>query len=257
MKHEIVDINCPFAGWLRVTTQDERWYSRKVSADGTEDNYKWDFVPSVTWIANSGYVKGVGFYKWLADKGWSQAEEIKASAGEKGSKVHQAISRLVTGGTVTIHDCFENPRTLQSEEITAAEYECLMSFCEWFRQVKPEVLDSDYTVWNERYRYAGTVDLKVRIGRTVWMIDIKTSPDIWPTMEIQLSAYKHADQTLPKSAKLAILQVGYKRNKNKKWKFTPIPDQFPLFMAARKIWEKETAGQSPMQKDYPMELSLV
>jgi hypothetical protein len=240
---------------LQLTTCDERWYLRSVSADGTAENKQWMFVPSVTWVVGH-YPKGVGFYKWLASKGWDEAEEIKASAGDRGSKVHQAIGVLVNGGTVGINDSFENPRTMHPEPLNPDEYLCLMSFCQWFEEVKPEVIASEYTVWNEHYGYAGTVDLKCRINGVVWLIDIKTSPDIWPSFELQVSAYKHADPTLPKGARLAILQVGYKRNKHKKWKFTPVADQFELFLAARKIWKKETAGTVPLQREYPLELSL-
>lgn len=248
MKYTIREVN---GDRVQLTFPDERWYGRRVN-----ENTVWDFVPSVTWIADH-YPKGIGFYRWLAGKGWDEAEAIKAAAGEKGSKVHQAIAQLIAGGTVHMDDAFENPRTMEPEQLTPSEYECLMSFCEWFSETKPEVIDSEYTVWNEHYRYAGTVDLKCKIGGQLYLIDFKTSADIWPSMELQLSAYKHAHPVPErKRMRLAILQVGYRRNKTKKWKFTPIPDQFPLFLAARKIWEKETAGIVPLQKDYPLSLSL-
>lgn len=252
MKREIREVDAE-RGIVRVTTQDERFYARRINEDSM-----WDFVPSVTWIADH-YPKGVGFYKWLANRGWSEAEEIKAAAGEKGSKVHQAIGVLLSGGRVELDDAFENPRTLEQEPITPAEYECLMSFVEWFNEVKPEIIDFEYTVWNERFRYAGTVDIKCRIDGAIWIIDVKTSPDIFPPMELQVSAYKHAEpvpESERRKIKLGILQVGYRRNKFKKWRFTPIADQFTLFRAARQIWAKETSGQSPLQKDYPLSLTL-
>lgn len=244
-------------GIRQCTYQDERWYHRRI-LEGTAD----DFVPSVTWIC-SHYPKGVGFYRWLAGKGWDEAEEIKASAGDKGSKVHQAIGVLLSGGTVEIDDSFENPRTLEQEPLTASEYECLMSFVEWFREFQPRVIDFEYTVWNERFRYAGTVDLKCRINldgyRNEWIIDVKTSPEIWPAYELQITAYKHAEpvpEAQRRKIKLAILQVGYRRNKTKKWKFSRVAEQWPLFLAARKIWEKETAGVHPLQREFPLRLSL-
>lgn len=238
---------------LQITFPDERWYARRICV-GTPDEC-WDFVPSVSWVAGH-YPKGKEFYKWLAGKGWSEAEEIKAIAGDKGTKVHQAINRLVCGGTVGMEDSFENPRTYQGEPLTPEEYFCVMTFHEWFEKTRPEVIDAEYVVWNERYGYAGTVDLKVRIDGVVWIIDIKTSKQIWPSMEIQIAAYKRADTSLPKNSRLAILQVGYTKNKIQKYKFTAIPDQFELFMAARKIWVRECEGQKPFQRDYPLSLSL-
>jgi hypothetical protein len=67
---------------VQVTTTDERWYVRE-SADEKTGLPSYKYVPSVTWIAGH-YPKGVGFYKWLADKGWNEAEAIKTAAGGKG-----------------------------------------------------------------------------------------------------------------------------------------------------------------------------
>ena len=259
MKREIEEVDKE-RGIVRKTFRDERWYERKILV-GTPQEC-WDFVPSVTWISDH-YPKGREFYRWLADKGWSEAEEIKASQGDKGSKVHQAISVLLNGGTVfgaTTPDqqasLFTNPRTLQAEEITVEEYAALMSFCDWFQEFKPEVIANEYTVWNERYHYAGTIDLRCKIGRDTWIIDFTISSEVWPSKRIQLAAYKHADSTLPKGAKLAVLQLGYKKNKLKKWKWNVIPDQFGLFLAVQKIWADKCADLTPLQREYPLSLSL-
>lgn len=253
MKREVRVVDTE-KGTICITFPDERWYGVVIGRDEVKRPI-YDYMASVSWVSGH-YPKGREFYKWLASKGWSEAEEIKSLAGDKGSKVHQAINRLVTGGTVLMSDSFENPRTLQQEELTPEEYFCVMTFHEWFEKTRPEVLAAEYTVINHKLRYAGTVDLLCRIGRTVWMIDFKTSRYIWPSMELQLSAYKHADTAIPKSTKLAILQVGYTPNKKQKYKFTPIPDQFPLFMAARRIWAKETSGDKVFQREYPLSLCL-
>jgi hypothetical protein len=252
MKREIIEVDQE-RGIRRVTFRDERYYERKILV-GTPQEC-WDFVPSVTWISDH-YPKGREFYRWLAEKGWSEAEEIKASQGDKGSKVHQAISVLLNGGTVTMKDCFENPRTLALEEITVEEYAALMSFCDWFQEFKPEVIANEYTVWNERYHYAGTVDLRCKMLGATWLIDFTISSQIWPSKRIQLGAYKHADTLLPRGAKLGVLQLNYKYNKKQKFKFTPIPDQFPLFLAVRNIWADACADLKPLQREYPLSLSL-
>jgi hypothetical protein len=257
VKREIREVDSE-RGIIQITDQDERFYARRI-LKGTPQE-RWDYVPSVTWICDRGFPKGIGFYRWLADKGWDQAEEIRVAAGEKGSKVHQCVAILLNGGCVSMEDSFENPRTLDLEPLTAEEYFCLMTFTEWFAETKPDVIDYEYTVWNERYRYAGTVDLKCRLNidgyKYVWIIDVKTSPHIWPSQELQVSAYKHAD-TESKTTKLGILQVGYKANKSKKYKFTPVADKFQLFLSARKIWAHECENVKPLQREYPMSLSLV
>src|SRR5205085_7684493 len=66
---------------------------------------------------------------------------------------------------------------------------------------------------------------------------------------------KHADSESDVT-RLGILQVGYKRNKNQKYKLTEITDKFPLFLAAKLIWANECEGVAPLQKDYPLLVSL-
>jgi hypothetical protein len=237
---------------VQVTTTDERWYVRE-SLDEKTGLPSYKYVPSVTWIAGH-YPKGVGFYKWLADKGWNEAEAIKTAAGGKGSKVHSAISSLINGQTVEINAQFLNPSTGQLEELTVEEYDALASFVSWFKSVNPTVLSNEITVWSDKHNYAGTVDLVCNIAGQPWIIDIKTSAQVWPEYELQVSAYKHALE-LEDEPKLAILQVGYKRNKDG-YKFTEVEDKFDLFRAAQLIWKNECSSQKPAQKDYPMSLSL-
>lgn len=271
MKREIRTVDAE-RGIVQQTLPDERWYCRQISVDGTAENKTWDFVPSTSWVA-SYYPKDVRFYKWLSQRSWDESEEIKAMRGDQGSKVHQAIRRLLEGGSVdTDNDKFENPRTLMMETLGSHEVDCLMSFREWFKSEQPdiEVIACEYTVWNEKHRYAGTIDLKCRLGKRTlqgaegrrytrragtYIVDFKISPEIWPAYELQISAYKHADSNSG-PVNLAILQLGYKYNKKKKWKFVPIQDQFPLFLAVRKIWKKETAKVVVPQRDYPLSLSL-
>ena len=86
-----------------------------------------------------------------------------------------------------------------------------------------------------------------------WIIDFKTSAEVWPSFICQVNAYKYA-LGYPE-AKMAILQLGYRRNKAK-WKATEIPDSMPLFEAAYTIWQKEAGSVTPHQIDYPLSLSL-
>lgn len=231
-------------GIVQITTVDERWYQQGDL-----------FVPSVTWIAGH-YPKGIGFYKWLADKGWDEAESIKSAAGDKGSKVHNAIVDLIDGKEVQMDDKYLNNSTEQEEELSLEEYQCLMSFTDWFKAIKPKVLAREIVIFSKEYNYAGTVDLICRIGKDVWVIDFKTSQYVWPEFELQVSAYKHATKIKGvRNIKVGVLQLGYKRNKNA-YKFTEVEDKFELFLSAQKIWANENKGVEPKQKDYPTSLSI-
>lgn len=245
MRKDIIDIDKE-KGLVQVTTPDERWYGRLNDKDERE------WIPSVTWITNY-YPKGKGFELWLASKGIDESEQIKREAGTKGTKIHKAIENLVSGLPVKMDDKFENKETGELEELTVDEYEATISFANWWKTLKnPKLIMSEEVCWNNEHNYAGTIDLVLEIDGVKWIIDLKSSKDIYPSHRLQVSAYKHA---LAGDYKLGILQVGYPRNKNK-YKFTEIEDQFDLFLSAQKIWANETAGQKPLQRDFPIEIKL-
>jgi len=241
-------------GIMQITIADERWYAKPGVDKNKNPIYK--FIPSVTWIAGY-YPKGVPFYKWLANKGWNEAEAIKNAAGNKGSKVHQAVELLILGGTVKMEDKLENKETGEMEALTLEEYEAILAFAEWFDIVKPKILAIEKYGINEKENYAGTIDLICEIEGKVWLIDFKTSQHIWPEHIIQVSAYKHSDLGKEhRVEKLGILQLGLKKNKIKKYRFTEVEDKFGLFLAAKQIWASENENVEPKVKDYPIEITL-
>jgi len=228
-------------GLVQVTTLDERWYQV-----GTR------YIPSSSWIA-SYYPKGKQFEKWLAEKGLSESEEIKVTAGNRGSKVHQAIELLLNKKEVKMDDCLMNQNGV-AEEISVEEWEAIMSFVAWYKEFKPEVLQIETTVVNEKEGYAGTLDLKCKIGDDICIVDYKTSAAIYPSHQIQLSSYKHADGN-EDVTKMFILQVGYKKNKAR-FKFTEVEDKFDIFLNVKEIWNNENKDVSPRQYQYPLSLKL-
>ncbi|MBI3937159.1 MAG: hypothetical protein HY323_09295 [Betaproteobacteria bacterium] len=256
MKKEIRQVDAS-RGIVQVTVCDERFYARPTVNPVTGIPEGYEYVPSATWIC-SHYPKGVGFWKWLASTGWDEAEAIKQAAGDKGSKVHQAIGDLLAGKTIPMDAPYLNRTTGQPEPLSLEEYECLLSFKNWWATAKPEFVASEFVLWGDGY--AGTGDLFCKIDGQPWLIDVKTSQYVWPEHELQVSAYRHA---LPEEwdsplapPKLGILQVGYRRNE-RRWKLTEVADQFDLFLSAKTIWAKETAGQEPFKRDYPLEISLI
>ncbi len=262
MEKKIINID-KTKGIIQITTYDERWYAKGVEDEET-GLPKYRFYPSVTWIT-SYYPKGIGFMKWLAQKGWDEAELAKEEAGAKGYKVHLGASALLQGETITTSECIPPEFGAEPEPLKADEYECLMSLVGWVNSLENfEVIAVEYTAFNEAEKYAGTIDLICRINGQLYLVDFKISNQIWPEYELQLSGYFHLEVDLEKlgikkeeweKRKLAILQLGYAKNKNN-WKFTEVEDQFDLFLAVKKIWEKEANTSEPAQKDYPLALKI-
>jgi len=240
-------------GVLRVTTTDERWYF----IDGA-------YVPSVTWQAGF-YPKGVGFYKWLANqKNWDEAEAFKEARGAIGTVAHAAVSDLLKGKTVAHNAKYFDDRVGTEREITLEEYEAVMSFDRWHQRVQPKLLLEDVTVVSTSNGYAGTLDIAFQIGPDIVLTDLKISSSVWPSYELQVSAYQHADYyldkkgnklPLPKITKRMILQLGYSRNRDG-YKENYVEDKFDLYLVTQKIWANETFGEKPLQKDYPLSITL-
>jgi hypothetical protein len=233
----------------QITTVDERWYLKE---DKVGDNIVQTFVPSVTWVC-SYLPKGIGYMKWLAEHGWDESQALMRDAGDKGSKVHEAIALLLDGETVKMDDKLLNKDTGELEEITVEEYECIMSFVRWFNEVNPKIIAKDFLVM-KGCEYAGMIDLLCEIDGVKYVVDFKTSQTVFDSHEIQVAAYKHALDK-PEEYACAILQVGYRKNKAG-FKWNKIDDKIQLFEAAKVIWYNTNEGVEPKQKDYPMSLTL-
>ncbi len=245
-------------GIVQVTTYDERWYAKQGTDEATGlPTYK--YVPSVTWVTGH-YPKGLEFYKWLAKRGWDESQAIKEAAGTKGSKIHKLIENLLAGETVAMDAEYADPKTGVMAPLTVEEYYAGMTFIAWYKDLcsknEVEVMGSELVVWNDEDNYAGTTDLVLRINGRVTVIDVKTGQNVWPEYELQLSAYKRAlDLAGTEVHDLAIIQVGYSRNKNG-YKYTPIQYKYDLYLAAKLIWSNECAGVTVHQRDYPLTLTL-
>lgn len=246
---------------FRVTTPEDRWYTKTVMDGNGLPVYH--YVPSVTWITHF-YHKGEELLRYYGRNGYDEAQQLKKEAGDKGTRVHMAIADTLSGKEVKAEDKYTTRNSDIPEELTVDEWTCVHWFYEWFKEAKPEILASEFLVWNEEYNYAGTVDFLCKIGDEYWMIDFKTGQYLAPTYELQLAAYKHAVPSDPdiaalmagKDFKLAVLQVNYKYNKIKKYKFTEVQDDFKTFLALREIWQKETKDQVPLTRELPLSIKI-
>ncbi len=253
---------------LRVTTTDSRWYG-KLEEDSKTGLPIFKYYPSSSWITNY-YPKNENFHRWLAEKGWEQSQTIMIEAGDRGTKVHSLTEDIENGNEIDIRTAKYANSDGEEEFLTPDEIEGGQSFIKLFDLLEPKVLATELTIFGENY--AGTLDSIWRVPKTVqvnskckitagiWIIDKKTSKSIYPSHQIQLASYSHANIDFKAlgitniewaSRKLAILQLCYKKNKDG-FKFTPIEDKFELFKHAYAIWEEENPAAKPKQRDLPL-----
>jgi len=67
-------------------------------------------------------------------------------------------------------------------------------YYDWFNTIKPEIVQNEKTVVSRKYKYAGTLDILMRLNGKLYVLDIKTSKDgaVYDEVELQTSAYINA-----------------------------------------------------------------
>ena len=241
-------------GIIRVNLEPERWYFK-------DDNYE-DPYPSPTWIISEGYPKQIGFLKWLSNlKDWDEGQKIMKDAGDRGSKVHAGIEKLLTDSVLKWDDLLPPDH----EPFNPGEWLYIMSFQNFYNDHPLKVDSLEETVWNEEPKFAGTCDFKGTIilpskGKLEpveedIILDWKTSSAIYPTHLIQVSAYAKAlDYDLAGIVRLRSRhKKGYElRIINK----SEIEKYYNLFLNVYEIWKDSNPDATPRWKEITSELKL-
>lgn len=233
-------------GIVQITTSDERWY--------TEDGET--FFKSNSWVT-SFWPKGAGFEAWLKKNG-DEAEQLKRDAGNKGSKIHQAIEDLLNSKEVKFDAKYTNHDAGKQEELTPDEYWSLMTFIKWWNELNEKhtvkLLAVEKSAINKSLEVGYTLDLLIEVDGETWLVDYKTSKEIYMSHKLQTWFMKWAEG----ANKAFILQIGYNRNKDG-FKLTQIEDDYADdYKACLRIWNREVTeeGKKPLQRDFPMILKI-
>ena len=205
------------------------------------------YYPSVTQILTS-FPQSPFLTKWVADHGWEESQAIKTEAGEKGTQVHNAVERLLKGAE------------LDQQNYSLPEWWKLNTFWSWYKEYKPEVVQTELMVFSRKYKYAGTIDCVYKTKDGLTLIDFKTSGSIYDHFPLQVAGYAQAyeemfDQHIYQTA---ILQLGAK-NKNgyrfviqDNWKENVKP-----FLAVKKIFDYQYGkGYVPQIMNLPNMIKL-
>lgn len=234
-------------GMIRVTRQDDRWYR--------DDKRVW--VPNTTGITGT-YPKGEGFKRYLINQPSPAHQEYELKvAGDRGSKVHAACEQIALGHPVSYEEYHDVWKYVQA-------------FRSFWELHDPEVVDVEFVVWGKRKRrrYAGTADLLCWIDGHLWVLDWKTSKDVWRSHEIQVAAYAHAiRQSRPELFvnepvfHAGVVVLGTKHKRTKKFAYGPgyrfvesnILNDLTIFDACYTLWEDNDPPTPPM----PYELEEV
>jgi hypothetical protein len=103
----------------------------------------------------------------------------KEKAGDIGTAVHKACEDWIKTKKIPT-------------ELSVEGLKMFSNFVAWSESEEVEFLESEVRVYSEKYWYAGTCDLVLRINGHVYIGDIKTSMGIYPEAFYQTSAYQLA-----------------------------------------------------------------
>jgi hypothetical protein len=119
--------------------------------------------------------------KALVDGCKTAHRTLKEAAGGSGTMLHDAIEAYAKEKKLPN---FVNPILKKSFE----------QFLNWVTENEVSFLASEKKIYSQKYNYAGTLDLILKIKDKIVLADIKTSSGIWNEQFLQCSAYKAAIQ---------------------------------------------------------------
>ena len=105
-------------------------------------------------------------------------EDVLNRAADRGTAVHNAIENYYKFGIADIDPRYES---------------YFNAFNYWYKDVNPEVLESECRLYHKFLLYAGTADMLVVIDGKVILVDFKTSASVNKMLTgVQLEAYSKA-----------------------------------------------------------------
>ena len=160
-------------GDKQVNVLDQRFYRRNE-----------EYYPSVTSILNY-FPKNQFFHSWLKDVGHNSEIIANKAAGE-GTQVHQAVDAFLNGQEITWIDEYGNAK------YNLDVWRMILKFADFWNTHKPELIATEYHLFSDEHKYAGTADLVVRMFDNIWLLDLKTSNSLHTSYDLQLAAYATA-----------------------------------------------------------------
>jgi hypothetical protein len=147
----------------------------------TRDDNSVEYMPSVT--TKLGAAPKPFLAKWRGEIGNREADLRVFEASEKGKRIHYACSLYLRGGYV-IYNPYASPNYSKTEidamvekgnEVFVLQDQDEMwqvaKFQKWIEIVNPEIIGIESTIWSEKYREAGTLDLLLQIEEGDYMIN--------------------------------------------------------------------------------------
>jgi hypothetical protein len=157
----------------QINILDQRFYRRND-----------EYYPSVSSILNY-FPKNQFFHSWLKDVGHN-ADIIASKAAAEGTQVHNAIEAFLNGEQIEWLDDYGTAK------YSLDVWKMILKFANFWNTYKPELVATEYHLFSDDHKYAGTNDIVCRFNNKLWLLDIKTSNSLHTSYDLQLAAYAKA-----------------------------------------------------------------
>lgn len=238
-------------GDKQLNILDTRFYQR-----GTE------YYPSVSSILQL-YPKGKFFEDWIRQTGFN-SNIIAEKAANEGTLTHNIIEEFLKGKEISWLD--KSGNTKYSLDV----WRMVLKFADFWNTYKPELIQTEYHVFSDEHKYAGTIDLIVRLFDKLWLIDIKTANSLHTTYDLQLAAYAVAwnETHNAKIEETGILWLkssvrGERKNGGKiqgrGWELRQIGNimgNFKMFQHVHEIYKMENPDFRPITETIPTSVKI-
>jgi hypothetical protein len=234
----------------QINVLDQRFYRRNE-----------EYYPSVSSILNY-FPKNQFFHSWLKDVGHN-SDIIAAKAAAEGTQVHNAVEDFLNGKEINWLDEYGNA------QYSLDVWKMILKFADFWNRYKPELIATEYHLFSDEYKYAGTADLIVRFRDKLWLLDVKTSNSLHTSYDLQLASYAKAwnethNEKIEETGIIWLKAATRTEGKGdaiqgKGWQLKTInniEENFTMFLKIYDIYKLENPDAKPVTETLPTTIKL-
>jgi len=234
----------------QINVLDQRFYRRNT-----------EYYPSVTSILNY-FPKNKFFHSWLKDVGHN-SEIIASKSANEGTQVHKAAEQLLLGQELTWMD----DKGVANYNLEV--WKMILKFADFWTKYEPELVATEYHLFSDNHKFAGTADIVCKLNGKLWLLDIKTSNSVHTEHNLQLSAYATAwnethNEPVEEAGILWLKSTVRTEGKGDKiqgkgWELKStgdIQNNFEMFMKIYDIYKLENPNAKPHTDSWPTIIKL-
>ena len=184
----------------------------------------------------------------------------KQQAADIGTVAHGVFEDTLAGKEVKLPLQFD-PHVARhfTQDMIDQTNNAIEAGLQFTREHEIEVIEAEAPRWSPTHGYIGTGDLIARIDGKLSVADWKTSKRLYPTVRLQLSAYKaayeeeHPGQEIEQRVAINTGKDGalsYEIHAN-----TTHAEDFEVFLSLQKTWRWDRVNQGQWSKEAPRQLT--